>query len=352
MVDKHILNQLIVHPNFKKTLDFLKTEKIKLPYPSNQEPNFAGYPFPNSGKLSTIEEKDSYYLNAKNGQSIAKTNKNILAYDESRLQYGALEGSGYFTSHSLIMHGDNDYIPSNYLTFYFYTRSKNLSSRYEFLKDIPSNEDKKNQEEESSGSEIEYKRDYAKDRFNLICETTPPNSILFIDGPLIGGQISSQTVELNNYLLKNNIIPIFFVKNSNSNLVTDAIQSLKGIYNSDMHWSFNKLKKGYRTNFFKYVDENNNKFAKIFCYLKPLEVSPQRIEFHTSVLEKFGISEINNIMDLIYYLILVQGSMSNPQIRSIAIAEKYARETIKLYNINYLLNTSGFIPTMNQVRFG
>jgi hypothetical protein len=57
-------------------------------------------------------------------------------------------------------------------------------------------------------------------------------------------------------------------------------------------------------------------------------------------------------MDLIYYLILVQGDKSNPQIRTIAIAEKYARATIKLLNVNKLMESAEITPTINQDRFG
>ena len=61
---------------------------------------------------------------------------------------------------------------------------------------------------------------------------------------------------------------------------------------------------------------------------------------------------MDEIMDLIYYLLLVQGDLRNPQVRPIAIAEKYARETIHLVDINKLTRDSGLIPTMNQERFG
>lgn len=57
-------------------------------------------------------------------------------------------------------------------------------------------------------------------------------------------------------------------------------------------------------------------------------------------------------MDLVYYLLLVQGDLKNPQIRPIAIAEKYARKTLQLIDINKLTYGSGLIPTMNQDRFG
>ena len=154
-----------------------------------------------------------------------------------------------------------------------------------------------------------------------------------------------------NKFLSKDIMPIFFVKNSSSNLVTDNISGLCGKYNSDMHWAYKFLKKGQRTNFFKYVDKHNPDNAKIFCYLKAFNLSPQRVEFHINTFLKYQ-DEMDAIMDLVYYLLLVQGDLKNPQIRPIAIAEKFARETLHLIDINKLTYGSGLIPTMNQDRFG
>lgn len=57
-------------------------------------------------------------------------------------------------------------------------------------------------------------------------------------------------------------------------------------------------------------------------------------------------------MNLIYYLLLAQGNPKNPQIRPIAIAEAYARATLKLIDLNQLLRRFGLVPTINQERFG
>jgi hypothetical protein len=59
---------------------------------------------------------------------------------------------------------------------------------------------------------------------------------------------------------------------------------------------------------------------------------------------------MEDMMDLIYYLTLVQGNLKNPQLRSIAIAEKFARETLDLFDMRTLLKTLGLVPTMNQER--
>jgi hypothetical protein len=111
------------------------------------------------------------------------------------------------------------------------------------------------------------------------------------------------------------------------------VNVLKNKYNSDLHWSYNSLQPGERSNLFRYTDKVNPKNTKLFCYIKPFDrPSPQRIEIHPETFEL-----IDELFDLIFYLILVQGDKSNPQIRLIAIAEKYAREMIKTANIRSLL---------------
>ena len=80
-------------------------------------------------------------------------------------------------------------------------------------------------------------------------------------------------------------------------------------------------------------------------------LSPQRIEFHVDTYASFK-EAINNIMDLIYYLLLVNGDVKNPQIRPIYVSEKYARSVLKMIDTYNLIKTSGLIPTMNQLRFG
>ena len=142
-----------------------------------------------------------------------------------------------------------DYIPSVLITFYFFTQSEPISqkSKYIIKSDNP-----------STDSKIYY----SKDRSKFICDTITDNSIILIDGPLIGGQMSHLTVDLNRKLLQKNIIPIFIVKNSRSNLVTQYTDSLKGKFNSDMHWCYNTLKVGERTNFFSYVDKHIRKYSQ------------------------------------------------------------------------------------------
>ena len=178
------------------------------------------------------------------------------------------------------------------------------------------------------------------------------DSILLIDGPLVGGNLTGSTLKLIEHLHSINVAPVFFVKNSVSNLLISSIDSMRGKYNSDLHWSYQFLKAGERSNFFKYIDPVNPRNTKMFCYIKPFDhTSPQRVELHP---ETFALYEdnIEEMFDLMYYLMLVQGDRSNPQIRPIAIAETYAREIIKTINTRTLLKNASLTPTIDQERFG
>ncbi|MDD5239159.1 MAG: DNA double-strand break repair nuclease NurA [Candidatus Nanoarchaeia archaeon] len=326
---------------FTKTLKEMDKLNIKLPTnPSIQDLDFSQFLYPTQGELiSKIEDSKIYKLDPKRGSKFINENLLISAYDESINKFSCLEGTAFLTSHSLVIQKPGEeYLPANYLTFYFYTRSKDYSENADYIK-------------YSEDPEADSKRDYVQDRTEFILQNTPKNSIILIDGPLIGAQASSYTIKLNKELLKKDILPIFFVKNSNSNIVIDNIKELKGRYNSDMHWSYNILKPGERTCLFRYEDKFNPNNAKLFCYLKTFNISPQRIEFHVDTFNKYK-NQINDMMDLICYLVLAQGDLKNPQTRPIAIAEMYARETLKLIDLDKLMRGFNITPTMNQERFG
>ncbi len=289
----------------------------------------------NGGIISCLEDGKAKRLDSKIGANLAQ-NEYLSAYDESFKKYISLAGSGLLTSHSLIVHGGSDYFAMNKLTFNFYTRSEEISRKSEYIK-------------KSADTELDSRRDYASDRTDFIINSAPENSIILIDGPLLGGVNNPYNVKMNNELLKINTIPIFIVKNSNSNLVTDFYPELKKKFNSDMHWAYTLLNPGSRTSFYFYEDSYNKEFSKIFCYHKTFNISPQRIEFHPKTYEKFS-DLIFKLMDLIFYLVLVQGNFKNPQVRSIAIAEKFARETLNLFDITNIMKSAGLPPTMNQER--
>jgi len=331
-------SRLLFHPSFNDTLSELKKRKIILPSnPVDQEIDFNKYGYPQEGALiSYVEDFGKFKLDSKKGESLSKSLL-ICAYDESINKFEGLQGTAFLTSHSLIIHGLEDYIPVNLLTFYFYTRSLLLSQGSNYIK-------------YSEEPEADSNRDYILDRKRLVVENVPENSVIFIDGPLIGGNMATATIDMNKELSTRGIIPICFVKNSNSNMVTDNIAPLKGKFNSDMHWAYSYLRVGERTNLFRYTDGVNPNFTKIFCYIKAFDVSPQRIEFDLTTYRKYS-SNIDDLFDLSYYLLLAQGNLMNPQIRSIAVAEKFARATLKLINFEQMMKELGITPTMNQERF-
>ena len=126
--------------------------------------------------------------------------------------------------------------------------------------------------------------------------------------------------------------------------------SFLGKYNSDIHWATEALKPAECSPWYHYVDKINTKNQKLFCYFKSFEdVSPQRLEVHPKTFHYLE-DEIPLILDMIIYLMFENGDKKNPQIRPIAVAEMYARETRKFTNVQKLIKDSGLIPTMNEGR--
>lgn len=332
------LNRIILHPNFSKSINDIQKANLNITKSGQfSGVEFPGNIFPNSGVLTAINEIGKVKLDAKNGYKNTQLNT-ITGYDESKLKYQTLEGVASFISHSQIITTQSEYIPVTYLSFYFYTRSKKLADEHEsliFAKDI----------------ETQSNYDYVEDRNTFLNDYSTKNSILLIDGPLIGGNISSYTVRLVEELHDKNILPVFIVKNSDSDLIVDNVDNLRGKFNSDLHWAYNYLKDGERTSYFSYTDPHNKKNAKVFYYLRFFDCSPQRIEFHRETFKKFQ-SQIDSIADIIYYLLILNGDRTNPQVRQVSLAEKYSRELLKFSNTYKLIKKSGLIPTMNQKRFG
>lgn len=343
-------SQFILHPKFKeKILSIQKDVNFpQIPISTNitKDDHFA----PRDSKLSKVEETNIINLNKYMGRELVNKYR-IFGYDESIDKFQALEGSGYLTCHSLIMIDEDDYLASTCLSFNFYTRSELLLEKNSSIRDARNyGEYKSDSMDENNHIEAAFKADYANERSKFILQNISENSVLYIDGPLIGKQMNASTLELNKELLKKSVVPIFVVKNSYSNLVTDNVRELKGKFNSDMHWAHKCLEQGQRTNFFKYKDAYNPNNSKVFCYIKPFKTSsPQRIEFHPTTYDN-NEEFIYQMLDLIYFLYLAQDEYNNPQIRPIAIAEKFARETKKLFNVNRILLESKLQPTMNQAR--
>lgn len=332
-------NKVLVHPKFVETLKEVSGLGVRS---SGVNSSFSllqdDFSFIDGELVSAVGDIERISLIPKRNFLSNLSREPVTAYDESITLFLSLEGTAYFTSHSLVLLTEKSYLPSNYLTFYFYTKSKTIVEKSQHI-------------HRSEDSSLDSKRHYIKDRIAFLKNTVPENSLLFVDGPIIGGDVYTYLIQSIEDFHNKNIIPVFFVKNSASNLVTNNIQELRGDYNSDLHWSYNYLKRGTRSNFFIYKDRVNPKNAKAFCYLKAYDLSPQRVEFHLDTFKLYK-DKISDILDFIFYLILVQGSKRNPQIRPIAIAELYARETLKMVNTDALMKKIGIVPTMNQIRFG
>lgn len=338
MNDKQDYGKIIIHPDFTHTLNELNSRNIDLPtIPTSGKYEFDSFTFPNDGKLSTVESNDKIKLNPQYGQNLLDTGLSISAYDESYQKYDSLEGSSYLTSHAIVRLGEREYLPAVFISFHFYTRSALLADNAKYI-------------HRSENTEESHNFDYIRERKIFLDGNLPRKSVALIDGPLIGGNMSSYTIDLNNSLLNKGIIPFFIVKNSSSNIVTDNFAQIKGKYNSDIHWAHKILNAGERTAFYQYIDPHVKRNGKVFCYLKPFHVSPQRIEVYTDTFEKHS-HEIADFMNLLYYLMLVQGDYKNPQARPIAIAEKYARESLKIFNLHHIMKKLGITATINQERF-
>ncbi len=344
-----ILNKLILHESFNKTISALKNSNIRLP----QDPEPFKFDltsiekYESTGRVEPIGQMGAVNLDGKKGCDICQeklTGKDrvaLSAYDESIAKFYALEGAAYFTSHCIVFLEKSMYIPISQLTMYFYTKSQEIHQKSPFIRQT-----------ENIGRESEL--DYYNDKIQLLksalLDNDLDNSIVLIDGPLIAGDAYTSYIGEYRKFTDRGILPVFFVKNSDSNLVINNDEDMKKKYNSDLHWSNSALKPGSATNFFKYTDPYNNRNTKAFCYLKAFDhTSPVRIEIPTDAYAK-NEESLSSILNLIYYLILVQGDLRNPQARPIAIAEKFARSTLKLVNFEKIMRSSGLQPTMNENR--
>ena len=333
------LNRYIVQEGFNSKLS--EVGKLNLSFthkPTQGDMDISDNLTIANGVLKVMDSISKYTLDPRQGLEFSRK-VTFSGYDESKLQFDTLEGVANIISHSMVAVANQEFYPISFITLYFYTRSSEIVEGSKYIK-------------YSLNPDVDSNRDYAEDRNKLIQDNILDNSIIFIDGPLIGGNLSSYSLDLIEHLHEKNVIPVFFVKNSDSNLVIDSIDQIRYKYNSDLHWSYKYLKQGERTNLFQYTDLVNPNNTKMFCYIKPFNyTSPQRVEFHPKTFALYK-DYIEDLFNMIFYLMLVQGDKSNPQIRPIAIAEIYAREIIKTVNTRGLLRNTSLIPTINQDRFG
>ena len=332
------LNKFLFQDDFQNRLEAVKKIKVTLTEtPKVQQININNDPN-ESGVLKVLEAGKPIKLDLKNGCEFAKS-AIIEGYDESKLQFLTLEGIASFISHAMVCYANDDLLPVTYLSFYFYSRSEKVIEKSKYFRS-------------TKDPGAEENRDYAIDRNFILEKYAVSDSLLIIDGPLIGGNISSYTTKLVENLEIRNVSPIFIVKNSDSNLVIDNVEEYKGKYHSDLHWAFVSLAEGERTPMFIYEDKYNKKNTKVFFYIKPFNnISPQRVELHISTYESH-IDILPTLFNTIYYLYVLHGDLKNPQVRPVVVAEKYAREVLGIINPYSFMKVSGVTPTMNQTRFG
>ncbi len=335
-------SKLLLDPRFNQILEDLANIGIHVDSSYNEVLKFEDQEENNDAKESIrfLESGNNFKLNASISAPIGQ-DRNICAYDESLVRISSLEGAGFFIPHTLILMDKERYLPLVYLTFNFYTKSKRIANGNNSLslaQDTP---------------ELESKRQYITDRAKILTNNVPSSSLLLIDGPLIGGQITEYNLQLNEALASKDIITVFIVKNSDSSLVINKSPDLRGQFNSDFEWAFKTLEVGERTPFVKYIDltDPTGRRNKVFTYMKAFRSPPIRLELHeTTFLKYFNL--MDKIVDAVYFLLLAQGDPKNPQPRPIAIAEKYAREVLKMIPFDEIISKTGIIPTMNYTRFG
>ena len=96
-------NKLVLHPSFKSTINEIRKVNVTITQSTKFDKfDFEKATFPPNGKIKLIEEMGSIDLKAKHGEELSK--KYIFSgYDESKQKYLSLEGSAYFTAHSLVI---------------------------------------------------------------------------------------------------------------------------------------------------------------------------------------------------------------------------------------------------------
>lgn len=330
---------LIVNPNWNKTIGELKKKKVFfISEPVEGKTNIS-LPSDDGKKIQILEKGSiSHGLNANNGKDITLSYQ-IEAYDESYYKYAATAGAAYFTCHALVRLDSDDYISMCELTANYITRSE---------KDVNNSEIFSLASADSTVG-AKFNENYSEERKNFLKFNVSDNTILIIDGPLIGNQLSSRTIRLVKDLKERNVATFFVTKNSDSMLLCNEIAPKE--YHSDLHWASENLPPGHRSSFIKYKDMNAG-HTEIFCYLKTYTyASPLRISFYPSIYNE-NKDLVKEVMDMLYFLILDDGNQNNPQVRLIRIAELFAKDIVKIANPDRQIRMSGLIPTVNQSRFG
>lgn len=332
--------RIFLRSGLKETLTALREAHISLPpNPVQAEFSIDSNRAPWDRPLfELIETVNKVQLESANGLQRLLREPLVAAYDESIRKFAALEGTAYLASHSLVVSDHNAYVPQVLLSFHFYTKAKDVANAHPEL-------------QYSENPTRTSEEDYMDDRIWFLKESLPRGALLFVDGPLIAGDAYTRMISAIPELHARDVLPVFVVKNSESDMVIRNLTSISGRYNSDLHWANHSLGQGERTPLFRYTDQHNPKNSKVFCYLKALYGFPLRIEFHPTSLERFRDRALGSL-DIANYLALAQGDNWNPQLRYIAVAEMFARSAIRLIDVNRFARGFHLTPTIDQTRFG
>lgn len=260
----------------------------------------------------------------------------LSAYDESILELNSLEGKVRCIAHSVVLQNSEEYTPAAFVSLKFFTKSSIIEAKATEFSDIIQSDD--------LGKVIN--QEYIKERKYFLSKVAPENALLFIDGSMFSGASTAGNFVLIDSLLNQNCRPIFFVKNSESTIITENFDFAKG-YNSDLHWAYSVLKAGEFSPVFSYTSDDGR--SKAMCFLKVFNNrSPVRIEFPLNAfLEGYY---PDDVFDLIMYQYIANGSTSNVQPRIIQIAELYAREVLKSTNLYNEIERMGLTKSMNETR--
>ena len=325
--------RILFAENYQKTIDRIKS------LPQRLETTDAVIK-----KSNIISDDTGSTISLVNDSSIQEIRKNKLqeieinnltAYDESILELNSLQGKVRCIAHCVLIQTKEEYVPAGFVSLKFYTRSELIGGVSTDVAEIIVTPDINH----SMLTEYHNERTYFFE--NVIAG----DSLVFIDGPMFSGATTTKNFSMIDQLIELNSAPVFFVKNSDSTRITEEYSDAKN-YNSDLHWANTILKAGQATPTFLYKKEGR---SKIVFFLKVFENrSPIRIELSEKAFN-MGLYP-NNLLELIQYQFLANGSQSNVQPRIIQVAELYAREILKSTNIYNEVERMGLTKTMNEER--
>lgn len=326
--------RVIFSDNYKTTIDSIKLiNKSVTSRAAIIKSNTETLDLTNNSDIRIIR---GYEKNTKILRENLKQSDMLCAYDESILELNSLEGKVRCTVHNSVIQNKEEYIPAAYVTLKFFTKSNIISGKATEFSDIIRSDD----------IASDLAKEYVKERAFFLSKAAPSNSLIFIDGSMFSGASTSGNFVLIDYLLSKDCRPVFFVKNSESTIITERFDFAKG-YNSDLHWAYVNLKPGNVSPVFAYTSKEGR--SKAMCFMKVFENrSPVRIEFPLKAFEEGWYGD--DVFDLIYYQYLANGSSNNMQPRIIQVSEMYAREILKSTNLYKEIEKMGLTKSMNEER--